>query len=61
MLAARLVASTKFEVTKKAVQVNLHSVNAAGEPVFARYNIPLGAEDTANAFATLANSCVPAA
>ena len=61
VLAARLLPNTKFEATKKAVQVNLHSRNAAGEAVFARYNIPLGAEDAATGFATLANGCIPAA
>ena len=61
VLAARLISSTKFDVNNKAVQVNLNSTNAAGQPVFARYNISLG--DTAKAadFGGIANGLVPAA
>lgn len=60
-LSARLLASTKFDVSKKAVMTNLHSTNAAGQPVFARYYIALGDESKAASFASLAQSCCPAA
>ena len=59
VLAAKLRPDTKFEVNKKSVQVNLWSADAAGKPVYARYNLPLGSEPAAEAFATTARSCVP--
>ena len=59
VLAATIRADTKFDVTKKAVQVNLHSTDAAGTPIYARYNMPLGSEAAANEFAALAKGCAP--
>ena len=61
VLAAKLRPETKFEVTKKAVQVNLWSTDAAGNAVYARYNLPLGSEPAAEAFANTARACLPAA
>ena len=62
VLSATLRPETKFEVLgKKAVQVNLMSADASGKPIFARYNLPLGGEAEANAFASLANSLCPKA
>ena len=61
VLAARLMADTKFDVAGKATQVNLHSQNAAGEAMFARYNINLGDTAKASSFASLATSLKPAA
>ena len=60
VLSASLRADTKFDVTRKAVQVNLYSTDAAGKPVFARYNIGLSAEDAANELAATARKCLPA-
>ena len=61
VLSAQLRADTKFDVTKKAVQVNLWSLDAAGKAVFARYNMPLGSETAAGDFAALARSLCPSA
>ena len=61
VLSATLKKDTKFDVTKKAVQVNLLSADASGKPVFARYNMPLGSEAQATEFAALANSLTPKA
>ena len=61
VLSATLRADTKFDVTKKAVQVNLWSLDAAGKAVFARYNMPLGSETAAGDFAALARSLCPSA
>jgi hypothetical protein len=48
-------------VTKKSVQVSLHSTNAAGDAVYARYNVPFPSEPEAKAFQALAQGCCPAA
>jgi hypothetical protein len=61
VLSATLRADTKLDVMKKAVQVNLWSSDASGTAVYARYNLPLGAEDAANAFAATVRACLPAA
>ena len=61
VLSATLRAETKFDVTKKAVQVNLLSADASGKPVYARYYWNLADAEAANSFAALAKSCTPAA
>ena len=61
VLTARLAATTKFEVNNKAVQVNLSSTDAAGQPVYARYNINIGGVAEAAEFGALANSLCPKA
>ena len=61
VLTARLASTTKFEVNNKAVQVNLSSTDAAGHPVYARYNINIGGVAEAAEFGALANSLCPKA
>ena len=61
VLSAKLRADTKFEANKKSVQVNLWSADAAGTAVYARYNMPMGAEEAATSFAAMGMACLPAA
>ena len=61
VLSAKLKADTPFTATKKAVQTNLHSMDAAGNPVYARYNIALGDEAKAQELVSKALACRPAA
>ena len=61
VLAAKLRADTKFEVARKAVQTNLWSANASGNAIYARYNMPFGSEEAADAFAVTARGCLPTA
>ena len=61
-LSARLRVDTKFETaSKKSAQVNLHSANAAGEAVFARYNITFADPAQVAEFVALATGCLPSA
>ena len=59
VLSARLNKDTKFDVTKRSIQTNLVSRDAAGTAVYARYNVQLESEPGANGLATLLRSCVP--
>ena len=61
VLSATLRKETKFDVNGKSVQVNLMSVDAAKNPVYARYNLPLGSDAKAGEFVAIANQCKPAA
>ena len=61
VLSAKLKADTPFTATKKAVQTNLFSMDAAGNPVYARYNIALGDEAKAQELVSKALACRPAA
>ena len=61
VLSALLRADTKADVTRKSVQANLWSTDAAGSAVFARYNIPLGSEEVAAKFAAAVMANRPAA
>ena len=61
VLSARLRADTKFDVNKRMVQVNLHSADASGNPVYARYNMPLLSDAQATEFAELCRKSLPAA
>ena len=59
VLTARLMSSTTFQQAKRSVQTNLWSKSAAGDNVYARYNIPLPSDEQATAFKKLVESCIP--
>ena len=61
VLCARLSKDTKFDVTKNSIQTFLASRDAAGNAIFARYNMKLDSEAQANELAQQCRSCVPAA
>ena len=61
VLSASLRADTKFDRTKNKVQVNLRSLDAAGSAIYARYNMSLASEATAESFVQLASASLPSA
>ena len=61
VLSATLRADTKFDRTKNKVQVNLRSLDAAGSAIYARYNMSLPSETTAESFVQLASASLPPA
>ena len=59
VLSARLNKDTKFDVTKRSIQTNLVSRDAAGTTIYARYNVQLESEAQANEVAELFRSSLP--
>ena len=59
VLSARLTKGTKFDVTKRSMQTNLASRDAAGTTVYARYNVQLESDAVAAEVAAQMRACLP--
>ena len=59
VLSARLTKDTKFDVTKRSMQTNLASRDAAGTTVYARYNVQLESDAVAAEVAAQMRACLP--
>jgi len=54
-----LTKGTKFDVTKRSMQTNLASRDAAGTTVYARYNVLLESDAVAAEVAAQMRACLP--
>ena len=59
VLSARLIKDTKFDVSKRSMQTNLASRDAAGTTVYARYNVQLESDAVAVEVAAQMRACLP--